>query len=109
MKLVDGQTLKEKIDYVNNARDIKLKDEIHFLFQSTKYTAERQKTFETIKTETNIDLSINENINENLNLLFDSDSPSSLNTLGKYIKYSSSERELLAQNMDPITTEIFNI
>ena len=56
--------------------------------------AERQKTFETIETKTNIDLSINENINENLKLLFDSDSLSSLNTLGKLIKYSFSEREL---------------
>ena len=82
---------------------------IHFLFHCTKYTAEHQTTSETIKTKTNIDLSVNENINENLKLLFDSDSLSSLNTLGKFIKYSFSERELLAQNMDPITTEIFNI
>ena len=70
----------------------KIEDEIHFLFHCAKYTAERQKTFETFKTKTNIDLSINENINENL--LFDSDSLSSLNTLGKFIKYSFSEREL---------------
>ena len=56
----------------------KIEDEIHFLFHCTKYTAERQKTFETIKIKTNIDLSINENINENLKLLFDSDSLSSL-------------------------------
>ena len=72
----------------------KFEDGIHFLFHCTKYTAERQKTFETIKTKTNIDLSINKNINENLKLLFDSDSLSSLNTLGKFIKYSFSEREL---------------
>ena len=38
----------------------KIEDEIHFLFQCTKYTAERQKTFEIIKTKRNIDLSINE-------------------------------------------------
>ena len=72
----------------------KIEDEIHFLFHCTKKTAERQKTFETIKTKTNIDLSINENINENLKSLFYSDSLSSLNTLGKFIKYSFSEREL---------------
>ena len=65
----------------------KIEDGIHFLFHCTKYTAERQKTFETIKTKTNIDLPINENINENLKLLFDSDSLSSLNTLGKFIQY----------------------
>ena len=35
--------------------------------------AERQKTFETIKTKTNIDLSFNVNKIENLKLLFDSD------------------------------------
>ena len=93
MKQVDRQILKEKIDYVNNARYI-IEDEIHFLFHCTKYTAERQKTFETIKTKTNIDLSVNKNINENLKLLFDSGSLSSLNTLGKFIKYSFSEREL---------------
>ena len=72
----------------------KIEDGIHFLFHCIKYTAERQKTFETIKNKTNIDLSINENINENLKLLFDSNSLSSLNTLGKFIKYSFSEREL---------------
>ena len=71
----------------------KIEDEIHFLFHCTKHTAERQ-TIEAIKTKTNIGLSINENINENLKLLFDSDSLSSLNTLGKFIKYSFSEREL---------------
>ena len=42
---------------------------LNLLFHCTKYTAERQKTFETIKTKTNIALSINENINENLKLL----------------------------------------
>ena len=50
-----------------------IEDEIHFLFQCTKYRAERQKTFEIIKTKTNIDLSINETKIENLKLLFDSD------------------------------------
>ena len=91
MKQVDGQILKEKIDYVINARN-KIEDEIHFLFQRTKYTAERQKTFEIIKTKTNIGLSINETKIENLKL-FDSDSLSYLNALGKYIKYSFSKRE----------------
>ena len=38
------------------------------IFKIRINTAERQKTFETIKTKTNIDLSINENINENLKL-----------------------------------------
>ena len=57
----------------------KIEDEIHFLFQCTKYTAERQKTFETIKTKTNIDLSNNETKIENLKLLFASGSLSSLN------------------------------
>ena len=52
----------------------KIEDEIHFLFQCTKYTAERQKTFETIKTKTNIDLSNNETKIENLKLLFASGS-----------------------------------
>ena len=47
----------------------KIEDEIHFLFHCTNCTAERQKTFETIKTKTNIDLSINENINENFSIL----------------------------------------
>ena len=37
----------------------KIEDKIHFLFHCTKYMAEHQKTFETIKTKTNIDLSIN--------------------------------------------------
>ena len=87
-------TLKEKIDYVNNARENKIEDEIHFLFQCTKYTAERQKTFETIKTKTNIDLSNNETKIENLKLLFASGSLSSFNTLGKFIKDSFSKREL---------------
>ena len=72
----------------------KIEDEIHFLFQCTKYTAERQKTFETIKTKTNIDLSNNETKIENLKLLFASGSLSSLNTLGKFIKDSFSKREL---------------
>ena len=48
----------------------KIEDEIHFLFQCTKYTAERQKTFETIKTKTNIDLSNNETKVENLKITF---------------------------------------
>ena len=56
--------------------------------------AERQKTFETIKTKTNIDLSNNETKIENLKLLFASGSLSSLNTLGKFIKDSFSKREL---------------
>ena len=63
----------------------KIEDEIHFLFQCTKYMAERQKTFEIIKTKTNIDLSINETKIENLKLLFDTDSLSSINALGKFI------------------------
>ena len=71
-----------------------IEDEIHFLFECTKYTTERQTTFETIKTKTNIDLSINQNKIENLKLLFDSDSLSSLNALGKFIKDSFSKREL---------------
>ena len=48
----------------------KIEDEIHFPFQCTKYKAERQKTFEIIKTKTNIDLSNNETKIENLKLLF---------------------------------------
>ena len=53
----------------------KIEDEIsffYFIVQSTRLNV--KKTFETIKTKTNIDLSINENINENLKLLFGSDS-----------------------------------
>ena len=59
--------------------------------------AERQKTFEIIKTKTNIGLSINETKIENLKLLLDSDSLSSLKALGKFIKYSLKKKTLNAK------------
>ena len=72
----------------------KIEDEIHLLFECTKYTAGRKTTFEIIKGTTNIDLSIKGNEIENLQLLFNSSSLSSLNALGKFIKDSLSNREL---------------
>ena len=71
----------------------KIEDEIHLLFECTKYTGERKTTFETIKKITNIDLSIKENEIENLQILFNSNSLSALNALGKFIKNSLSNRE----------------
>ena len=71
----------------------KIEDEIHLLFECTKYTDERKTTFETIKEISNIDLFIKENEIENLQILFNSNSLSALNALGKFIKNSLSNRE----------------
>ena len=71
----------------------KVEDEYHFLFDCSKHTIERNISFEKIKTKTNINLFDNSKQVENLKLLFQSDSISSLNTLGKFIKNSFSNRQ----------------
>ena len=74
-------------------RQNKIEDEYHFLFECPKHTNIRNASFEIIKTNTNINLSDPSKQMENLKLLFNSDSMTSLNTLGKFIKNALSNRE----------------
>ena len=71
----------------------KIEDEYHFLFECSRHTTERKIAFETIKNITSINLSDDSKQTEKLRLLFKSDSISSLNTLGKFIKNSFSNRD----------------
>ena len=71
----------------------KIEDEYHFLFDCYKHTVERNIAFEKIKTKTDINLFDASKQIENLKLLFASNSLYSLNTLGKFIRASLSNRE----------------
>ena len=70
-----------------------VEDEYHFLFDCYKHTVERNIAFEKIKTKTDINLFDASKQSQNLKLLLKSHSLCSLNTLGKFISVSLSNRE----------------
>ena len=78
----------------NQCTEHKVEDETHLIFECKKYADDRVSTFQFIKSQTNIDLFYEINRTQNLKLLFKSDSMSSLNALGKFIKESFKKREI---------------
>ena len=72
----------------------KIEDETHLIFDCKNYADERSFTFQFIKSQSNIDLFSGTNRMNNLKNLFISDSISSLNALGKFIKNSLKKREI---------------
>ena len=70
-----------------------IEDEIHFLFDCSKYLDIRTTTFAYIQNNTGINLSNDFNRINNLKTLFKSDNQNSLNAFGKFIKNAFKLRE----------------